>query len=158
MTTETSVDLPVSVLADLVARVEHLTPEEIARTITICDHLVAIFAESRRSIGEFLAQGMNAKEFATKYEKGLHGLESILTGLESAVAHYRDKALPPPADECLSRFHDVIDEMLGLRQFIKQAVDKAKLPHRPVDGARLEEARKAYERGETKPFERMARS
>ncbi|HLN32002.1 MAG TPA: hypothetical protein VK395_29995 [Gemmataceae bacterium] len=161
MTTEVSRDLSVSVLeqvANFVDTVEDRAPEEISQAIKICDFLQAMFAESRRSIGEFLAQGVDAKEFATKYEKALNDLGPTLTGIDKIIAHFQNKSLTPPADECVSRFKDLMDEVLGLYHFIRGAVDKAKLPHPPTDWARIEEARNAYERGETKPFQRLVKS
>jgi len=161
MTTEVSRDLPVSVLeqvANFVDTVEDRTPEEISQAITICAFLQALFVESRRSIGEFLAQGVDAKEFATKYEKALNDLGPMLTGIDKIIAHFRDKSLPPPADECVSRFRELMDEVLRLYQFISGAVDKANLPHRPADWERIEEARNVYQRGETKPFQPLAKS
>ena len=55
-------------------------------------------------------------------------------------------------EEMISRFEDLDSDLTSLRQFLLEALEKAKKPARPIDWQRVREAEEAYARGETKPF------
>jgi hypothetical protein len=134
------------------------TPEEISQINRFCALLQTMFLDARHSIGEGLSLGIDAREFAAKYENAVKDLEPILRMIGLLLSDLQSKPLPHLAEERVSRFRAVMDEVLALRQFIKGAVDKAKLPPQPTDWTRIEEARQAYERGEMKPFQRLSQN
>jgi hypothetical protein len=134
--------------------VEELTPEEVSAAIRTCDFLQELFGQARRSIEEGLSQGVDAKAFAAKYERAVTGLEAVLTVTERVVTKARTNPLPPPAEEFVSRYRALLDDLISLRQLLAEAVGKAKLPTRPVDRNRAQEAEAAYARGDTKPLRR----
>jgi hypothetical protein len=139
-------------------RVEELTPAEVSTAIRTCVFLRELFAQARRSIAEGLSQGVDAQAFAAKYAPAVTGLGASLRTVERVVTKARTRPLPPPAEQFISSYRDLMDDLLGLHQFLAEAVAKAKLPARPVDWNRAQEAAAAYARGETKPFQRSAKS
>jgi hypothetical protein len=139
-------------------RVEELTPEEISTAIRMCVFLQDLFAQARRSIAEGLSQGVDAGEFATKYQRAVTDLEAVLTTAQRVVTKARTSPLPPAAEQFVSSYRALMDDMLSLRQFLADAVAKAKLPVRPIDWKRVQEAEAAYARGETNPFQRSPKS
>lgn len=138
-------------------RVEELTPEQLSTWTSGCDFLRGLFAQARRSIEDGLSQGVDAKVFAAKYEQGIADLEAVLTMTQRIVTRAWTSALPQPAEQFVARYRDLMDDLLDLHQFLAGVVATAKMPHCPVDWQRVREAKAAYERGETKPFQRSAK-
>jgi hypothetical protein len=138
-------------------RLEELTPEQVSIGIRMCGFLQELFAHARRSIEEGLSQGVEAKAFAARYERAVNELEAVLTMTERVVTKARTSQLPPPADQLVSRYRALMDDMISLHQFLAEAVAKAKLPARPMDWNRVQEAEAAFARGETKPFQRSSK-
>jgi hypothetical protein len=139
-------------------RVEELTSDEVSAAIFACHFLRDLFAMARRSIADGLARGADARAFAARYEQGVTGLEAVLTATERVVRKARTGPLPPPAEQFLSNYRALMDDILSLHQFLAEAVAKAKLPARPIDQQRVHEAEAAYARGETKPFQPSQKS
>jgi hypothetical protein len=139
-------------------RVEELTPEEVSTAIRMCVFLQDLFAQARRSIAEALSQGVDARAFAAKYEQAVTDLEAVLTTAQRVVTKARTSPLPPPAEQFISSYRALMDDMLSLHEFLAEAVAKAKLPVRPIDWKRVQEAEAAYAKGETKPFQTAPKS
>jgi hypothetical protein len=139
-------------------KVEELTPDEVSTAIRMCVFLQDLFAQARRSIVEGLSQGVDARAFAAKYERAVTKLAAVLITAQRVVTKARTSTLPPPAEQFVSSYRALMDDMLGLHQVLAEAVAKAKLPPRPVDWKRVQDAEAAYARNETKPFERSAKS
>jgi hypothetical protein len=134
--------------------VEELNPEQASTGIRMCGFLQELFAQARRSIEEGLSAGVDAREFAAKYERGVIGLEAIMTMTQQAVTKARTSQLSPAAEQFVSSYRASMDEMRSLHQFLVEALAKAKLPARPIDWNRVQEAEAAFARGETKPLQR----
>jgi hypothetical protein len=139
-------------------KVEELTSEQVSAAIGMCGLLRNLFVDARRSIERGLSQGVDAKEFAAKYEQAVVNLEAVLTTTQKVVTKARIGSLPPPAEQVVASFTALMDDLLSLHQFLAGAVATAKMPHAPVDWKRVQEAKAAYERGETKVFQRSPRS
>ena len=138
-------------------KLEELTAEQVSTGIRMCVLLQDLFAQARQSIVEALSQGVEAGEFAAKYERALTSLEAVLTTTQRVVTKARTSPLPPAAEQFVCSYRALMDDMLALHQFLAEAVAKAKLPIRPVDWKRVQAAEAAYTRGETKPFQRSHR-
>ena len=65
--------------------------------------------------------------------------------------------LPQPAEQVIASYRALMDDVMSLREFLANVVAKAKMPARPFDWKRAQEAEAAFARGETKPFERSAK-
>jgi hypothetical protein len=139
-------------------KVEELTSEEVSAAIFACHFLRHLFTMARRSIEECLCAGIDAKAFAARYEKAIVDLEAILGTVERVVTRAQTTPLPPPAEQFISNYRALMDDILNLRQFLVEAVAKAKLPVRPIDWKRAQEAEAAYARGETRPIQRSSKS
>jgi hypothetical protein len=140
-----------------IGRVEELAPEEVSTAIRLCAVLQDLFAQTRRSIAAELSQGVEARGFAAKYERAVIDLEAVLKVTQRVVTKARTNSLPPPAEQFVSSYRALMDEMLSLHRFLAEAVETAKRPVRPVDWKRVQEAEAAFARGETKPFQRSSK-
>jgi len=139
-------------------KVEELTPDEVATAIRMCAFLQDLFAQARRSLVEGLSQGVDARAFAAKYERAVTELGAVLITAQRVVTKARTSILPPPAEQFLSSYRALMDDMSSLHGVLAEAVAKAKLPLRPVDWKRVQDAEAAYASNETKPFERSPKS
>jgi hypothetical protein len=139
-------------------RVEELTPEEVSTALQMCGVLQDLFNRARRSIEEELSRGVDARAFAARYEQAVAELEAVLAATRRVVMNARTDLLPPSAEQFVSSYRALLDDMLSLHRFLAEAVAKASLPVRPIDWQRVQEAEAAYARGETKPFERSRKS
>ncbi len=139
-------------------RVEELTPEEVSTAIRTCVFLRDLFTQARQSIEEQLSQGVDARAFAAKHEKAVADLEEVVKTAQRVVTKARTSSLLPPVQQFVSSYRALLDDMVSLHQFLAEAVAKAKLPVRPVDWNRVQEAKAAYASGETKPFQRSSKS
>jgi hypothetical protein len=139
-------------------KVEELNPEQASAAIDMCGILRALMASERRKIEEQLSKGMDAKEFAAKYEPTVARLETVLTKIHRLVTDARTRAPSSLAEQFVANYHDLVDEILRLHRFLADAVALAKKPRRPIDWERVHQAEEAYERGETKPFQRSSRT
>lgn len=137
--------------------VEQLAPDQALTAIHLCKFLQSLFADARRSIDSRLAQGVDASTFAGTYGRAVADLETALAATERVVARGRDASLSPQAALFVSSYRDLMDEMLGLRKFLQEAVAKAKLPPRAVDRKRIDAAEAAFDRGQTRPFQRSSK-
>jgi hypothetical protein len=140
------------------ATVEDLTPEEVSTAIRMCAFLQDLFAQVRRSIVERLSQGVDAAVFAARYERAVTDLTAVLTTTQRVVTKPRMEPLPPPAEQFVSSYRALMDDMVSLHHLLADAVAKAKLPVPSIDWKRVQEAEAAYARGEAKPFQRSPRS
>ncbi len=134
--------------------VVELPPDDLSAGLSLCVSLQDLVKKARRSIEEGLSQGVDARAFAAKYERAVTGLETVLTTTERIITRARTSPLPPPAEQFVSGYRALLDDMISLHQFLAEAVAKAKLPVRPIDWNRVKEAEDAYARGETKLFQR----
>jgi hypothetical protein len=150
----------VETMADMLetGSVQEMTSEEVSVAISMCVLLQGIFSRARRAIEEGLSQGVDGCEFVAKYERAVTDLEEVLTTAQRVVAKARMSPLSPSVELFISNYGALMDDMLSLRQFLAEAVAKAKQPVRPIDWNRVQEAEAAYARGETKPFQRSAKS
>jgi hypothetical protein len=139
-------------------RIKELTPDQVSTAIRACAFLQDLFAQARRSIEEELSQGVEARAFADKYERLATDLEPVLATTQRLVTEARTSSHSEPVEQVVSSYRALMDEMLSLHEFLAKAVAKAKLPARPVDWKRVQEAEAAYASGETKPFQRSPRS
>jgi hypothetical protein len=136
--------------------VQQLTAEEVSGAIFVCAFLRNLFGMVRRSIEAGLQAGVEAKAFASKYEKAAAALEPIEATVRQAVERARAGKLPVLTQEFLASYEALGDDMASLRAFVVEAVAKAKIPARAIDWERVEAVRAAYERGETRPFQRSS--
>ena len=139
-------------------RIKELSPDQASIAIRACAFLQDLFAQARRSIEEELSQGVEAGAFVAKYERLASDLEPVLTTTQRVVTEARSILHSEPVGQVVSSYRALMDEMLSLHEFLAKAVAKAKLPARPVDWKRVQEAETAYASGETKPFQRSPRS
>jgi hypothetical protein len=135
-------------------QVEALTPEQVSAAILACRFLRDLFAMARRSIEASLGAGVDAQAFAAQYEPTVTDLDTLVRTVDRVVAAARTSLPPTRSEEFVSQHHSLGAEIAGLRQFLLEALAKAKTPVRPMDWKRAQESEAAYTRGETKPFQR----
>jgi len=128
-------------------RIKELTPDQVSTAIRACAFLQDLFAQARRSIEEELSQGVEAGAFVAKYERLATDLEPVLTTTPWVVTEARTIPHSEPVEQVVSSYRALMDEMLSLHELLAKAVAKAKLPARPVDWKRVQEAETTYARG-----------
>src|SRR5438045_4098957 len=99
------------------ARIEELTPEQISTAIRTCTFLQDLFAQARQSIMERLSQGVDAGVFAASYERAVTVLTAVLTTTQQVVTKAQTRPLPPPAEQFVSSYRALMDDMVSLHHF-----------------------------------------
>jgi hypothetical protein len=138
------------------ANLDEMTPGEVARNVELLSALRQVLRLARHSIEEVLSRGVDAGEFAAKYERAVSDLGPLAEALGRVVAKTQAKLAPAHAKELGSHFQALAADIANHRQFFATAVAKAKAPPRPIDWQRVQEAEAAYARGETKPFQQSS--
>ena len=126
-------------------KVEELNPEQALAAVDMCGRLRALMVSERQKIEEELSKGMDAKEFVAKYEPTVARLETVLTKIHHLVTKARTRPRSPLVEHFVASYHDLVDEILKLHQFLADAVALAKKPRRPIDWERLHQAEEAKE-------------
>lgn len=138
------------------ASVEELSAKDVHTALVVCDFIQTLLRTDRASIESVLSRGVDAKAFAARYEYAVGTLETIKEAVSSVLARWKESRLPALGEELISRYEDLNTDLANLRQFLLQALEKAKKPLRPIDWQRVREVEEAYARGETKPFRKTA--
>jgi hypothetical protein len=138
-------------------RVEEMTPEDASAAIRLCVFLQGLFAEARQEIEEELSRGVDARAFAARYKRMVAGLDAILL-THRGVTKAQASELPSPGEQFIVSYQALLDDLSSLHQLLAEALAKAKLPVRPVDWKRVQEAEDAYAKGQTKPFQPSGKS
>jgi hypothetical protein len=144
-------------MTEVLEAVPELTAEEVSVVIRTCRFLRDLFTEARRSAEAALAAGACAQAFAAKYENTVADLDATLRIVERMLTQARTNPLPALTEELVSNYQSLRGDLTGFRQFLGEALAKVKTPVRPIDWKRIQEAETAYARGETKPFQRLAK-
>ena len=137
-------------------RVEEWTSEEVSAAIFACHFLRDLFAMARRSIEDSLSAGVEAKTFFAHYEDAVADLDAVLATVEQLVAQARTRHLPKLTEEFVLHYQAFGSDLASLRQFLTEALTKAKTRSRPIDWKRVQEVEAAYQRGETRPFQQLS--
>jgi hypothetical protein len=135
---------------------EDLTPDRVLFAISACRSLRAGFAMARQSIEASLIAGIDAKAFAANHDRLLPGLDALLATVARVLAKAQTSHFPTEAEQFLSDFRALEADVIALRQFLLEALTKAKSPSRPIDWNRVHESEAAYARGGTKRFQRSS--
>jgi hypothetical protein len=138
------------------ASVEELSTEDVDTTLAACNFIQTLFRTARASIESALRQGVDAKVFVAKYERAVGTLDTVKGAVSRVLARLKGRRLPARGEELISRYEDLDTDLASLRQFLLDALEKAKKPLRPIDRQRVREVEEAYARGETKPFRKTA--
>jgi hypothetical protein len=139
-------------------RVEDLSADEVAAAIFACSFLRSLLSMARRSIEATLREGVDARAFADRYEPAVTEVDRVTDLTERVAERARTGDLPVLAQEFLADFRALGEDLAGFRQFLAEAVAKAKAPLPPIDLGRVQEAQAAYDRGSTRPFRKGAES
>jgi flavin-binding protein dodecin len=138
------------------ASVEELSAEDVQSALDVCDFIQTRFRKARESIESALCQGVDAKAFAAKYERAVGTLDSVMGAVSRVLERLKGGRLPVRGEELISRYQNLNAVLANLRQFLLEALSRAKNPLRPIDWQRVREVEEAYARGETKPFRNTA--
>lgn len=138
------------------ASVEELSAEDVDTTLAVCNFIQTLFQRARASIENALRQGVDAKAFVARYERAVSTLDTVKGAINRVLARLKGSRLPARGKELISRYEDLDTDLASLRQFLLEALEKAKKPLRPIDWQRVREVEEAYVRGETKPFRKTA--
>jgi hypothetical protein len=138
------------------ASVEELTVEDVRTALGVCAFIQSMLRTGRESIESALCQGGEAKAFAARYERTVSTLDTIKGAVSRVLARLKGSRLPALGEELISRYEDLNTDLARLRQFLQEALEKAKKPSRSLDWQRVREVEEAYARGETKPFRKTA--
>ncbi len=138
------------------ASVGELSAEDVDTTLTVCNFIQTLFRTARASIESDLRQGVDAKAFAARCERAISTLDIVKGAVSRVLARLKGSHLPARGDELISRYQDLDTDLASLRQFLLDALEKAKKPLRPIDWQRVREVEEAFARGETKPFRKTA--
>jgi hypothetical protein len=138
------------------ASVEELSEKDVDTILDVCNFIQTLFRTARTSIESTLRQGVDAKAFAAKYEQSISTLDTVKGAVSRVLARLKGNRLPALGEELISRYEDLNTDLVNLRQFLLEALEKAKNPLRPIDWQHVREVEEAYARGETKPFRKIA--
>ncbi|HTU90454.1 MAG TPA: hypothetical protein VMF69_10305 [Gemmataceae bacterium] len=138
------------------ASVEELSAEDVHTALVVCDFIQSRFRTARTSIESALCRGVDAKAFVAKYEAAVSTLDTVTEAMNRVLARLRRSRLPALGEELISRYEDLNKDLASHRQFLMEALDKAKKPLRPIDWQHVREVEAAYVRGETKPLRKIA--
>lgn len=138
------------------ASVEELSAEDVDTTLAVCNFIQTLFRTSRASIESALRQGVDAKAFVARYERAVSPLDTVKGAVSRVLAKLKGSRLPARGEELISRYEELDTDLARLRQFLLEALEKAKKPLRLIDWQHVREVEEAYARGETKPFRRTA--
>jgi hypothetical protein len=132
--------------------IERCSAEDISEAVSLCQEVQRLVRLSLRSVQRALSQGMEAGQFAARYEPIVVALDPRLNNVRRLTEALRALPLPEYAAELLSEFQTLGVELARLHQFLGEALARARAAPRPIDPSRVREAQAAYGRGETKPF------
>ncbi|MHB1423556.1 MAG: hypothetical protein ACYC3I_10250 [Gemmataceae bacterium] len=138
------------------ASTKELSAEDVDTALFACNFIQTLFRTARRSIENTLGQGVDAKAFAARYERAISTLDTVKGAVSRVLAKLKGSRLPARGEELISRYEDLDTDLASLRQFLLEALEKAKKPLRPIDWQRVRDVEEAYARGETKPFRKTA--
>jgi hypothetical protein len=141
-------------LSDNVEKVEELSTKDVQAALLVCTFMQTLLKMARGSIESSLRQGVDARAFASTYERSIAGLDSASKAVGRLLQRGHPRHWPILGEELLSGYEDLAADLAKLRQFLVEAVAKAKAPPRPLDWERVRQAEAAYGRGETKPFDK----
>ncbi|HWG47076.1 MAG TPA: hypothetical protein VN688_30205 [Gemmataceae bacterium] len=139
-------------LNEILEKMEVLSTKDVHTAILVCNFIHNLFKDARRGIENGLRQGVEARSFATTYERAVAELDRVRGAVARVLEKARTSHLPTLGEEFISSYEDLTADLDRLRQFLAEAVIKAKAPPRPIDWDRVREADAAYARGETMPF------
>jgi hypothetical protein len=139
-------------------QVEDLTADEVSAAIFTCSFLRTLLSMARRSVEATLREGVDARAFAARYEPAVIELGRVTAVAERVAERAQADDLPALAQEFLADFRALGEDLAGFRQFLAEAVAKAKAPLPPIDLGRVQEAQAAYDRGAMRPFRKGAES
>lgn len=134
------------------ANIEELSVEDVETALDVCDFIQTRFRKARASLERALCQGVDAKAFAAKYERTFNTLDSVMEAVNRVLVSLQNGRLPASEEKLISRYQVLNTDLANFRQFLLEALEKAKKPLRPLDRQRVREVEEAYARGETKPF------
>jgi hypothetical protein len=138
------------------ADVEELSAKDVHTVLVVCDFLQSLFRTARASIESALRQGVDAKAFASKYERSLAPLDAVKDAVSRMLARVKGSRFRALGEELISRYEDLDTDLVSLQQFLREALAKAQKPSRSIDWQRVREAEEAYVHGETKPLRKIA--
>ncbi len=139
------------------ASVEELSAKDVHTALVVCDFIQSMLRTGRASIESALCQGGEAKAFAARFERAVSTLDTVKEAVGRVLARLKGCRLPALGDELICRYEDLNTDLASLRQFLHEALEKAKKPlRRPINWQRVREVEEAYARGETKPFRKTA--
>lgn len=140
------------------ANVEELSAREIYHALVACDYLQSLFNSARTSIESGLRQGVPARAFASQYEQSVKRVDGIRERVAKMLVQARKSRISELREELISKYEGLEANLQNLRRFIMEAITAAQRPTRPIDWQHVREAEEAYERGETKPIRKIART
>jgi hypothetical protein len=125
-----------------------MSTDEVATAIRTCQFIRSLVADAHRTIMEELRGGVDAKVFAVKYEKAVSDLDRMVETAKQMVAKAQATTLPAPAQQFLADYQELACDLASLRQFLADALAKAKIPPRAIDWKHVGEVEEAHARGE----------
>lgn len=133
---------------------EELSAKELDAVISVFQVLKGLLSSVRETFETRLSHGVDPKELAIKYEQVLASVTPLKETLDRGIAKVRATYSAESADRIILHIEDLERERLSFQQFLIKAIEKAKAPRRPIDWDKVARNEAAYERGETKPFQR----
>jgi hypothetical protein len=134
--------------------VEEWSAEAVEAAISLCRQARRAVKDIRHEQEQMLQGGMQAKAFVAQIEPRAQIMGRGLAVLSRLVEGQGGRALDPRMQNFLSESQALVREAADLQSFLSEALAKAKVPPRPMDWNRVQEAEGAYARGETKPFQK----
>lgn len=139
-----------------VKNVKELSPDDVQTLILACDFIHNLLKKNRAQVERDLRRGLNARDFVAQYEIWVSGLDIIKLAVDRILERDREGYPPSLDEELIPKYENMAADLADFRQFLVEALAKAKKPSRPIDWQRVGEVKEAYARGETKPIEKTA--
>jgi hypothetical protein len=131
--------------------VRRLTPAALARAETVCNLLWEETRTTRESIEAALLEGGDVDEFVRARDEFVNGNPTRQALTEILEAEPKHETPPAEFAAFVTAFTRMARELLALHDLFDEVTAKAQAV-RPIDWELVEEARAAYDRGETVPL------
>lgn len=129
------------------ANVDKLSVQDVHTAITVCEFIHTLFKTARTSIESELPLRVDASDFAAKYEHLTDTLNTVRGAIKRVLAKARLRRTFAGRKELISRYEALDTYLESLRQFLQQAIVKAKPPAQSDERGQVPETKSAKSNG-----------